>query len=448
MVQHRIGVKYMMGQRWNKSWRRVLCGLCAGLVLLSASVAGAANKGAAAKAAAKAAIEAKAKEKEKVKEKEKAKEEGQKVEVTAKSAVLIEGSTGEILYELDKDKQLMPASITKIMTLLLIFEALETGKIHLEDEVSVSEHAASMGGSQVYLEPSEKQSVDTMIKCISIASANDASVAMAEYVGGSESEFVARMNEKAKELGMENTHFLNCCGLDDDIVQGHYSSAYDIALMSRELVSKYPQISNYSTVWMDSFTHTTKKGSSEFGLTNTNKLVRTYDGITGLKTGSTSKAKYCLSATAKRNGMDLIAVVMASESPKERFVDAAKLLDYGFANCRMYTDENEELLSVRLPIARGKQEDFGIMAEGDFSQVLMQGENEEDMEKKVIYQENLQAPIKKGDKVGEIRYYLKGSQMGTVAVIATEDVEKADYGDYLKKTFQRFFMKKEEKALS
>lgn len=364
------------------------------------------------------------------------------ISITAKSAVLLEGSTGKVLYEADKDQQLMPASITKIMTLLLIFEALESGKITLEDEVTVSEHAASMGGSQVYLEPFEKQTVNTMIKCISIASANDASVAMAEYVGGSETEFVAQMNEKAKELGMKNTHFLNCCGLDDDITEGHYSSAYDIALMSRELITRFPQISDYSTVWMDSFTHTTKKGTSEFGLTNTNKLVRTYDGITGLKTGSTSKAKFCLSATARRNGMDLIAVVMASESPKDRFTDAAKLLDYGFASCQMYTDENEELLSVKLPVIRGKKEETGIMAENDFSQVLMRGEGQEDVTKETIYKESLEAPIKKGDKVGEIRYYLKGSQTGSVDILATEDIERADFFDFFQKTINRFFMEK------
>lgn len=368
-------------------------------------------------------------------------EENTEISISAQSAVLVEGSTGKILYEMDKDKQLMPASITKIMTLLLIFEALDSGKITLEEEVSVSEHAASMGGSQVYLEPFEKQTVNTMIKCINIASANDASVAMAEHISGSESEFVTQMNERARELGMKNTHFLNCCGLDDNITEGHYSSAYDIALMSRELITKHPQISKYSTVWMDSFTHTTKKGESEFGLTNTNKLVRTYDGITGLKTGSTSKAKYCLSATAKRNGMDLIAVVMASESPKERFVDAAKLLDYGFASCSLYMDENEELLSVRLPILRGKKDEVRIMAETDFSQVLMKDESENDITKKIVYHENLEAPIKMGDKVGEISYYLKGAKTGTVAVIATEEIEKAQFGDYFKKTIDRFFIR-------
>jgi len=273
--------------------------------------------------------------------------------ITSASAVLIEGSTGTILYEKNKDEQRMPASITKIMTLILIFEALDSGKIKLTDEVTVSEHAASMGGSQVYLEPNEKQTVDTMIKCISIASANDACVAMSEFIAGSESEFVNQMNAKAQELGMKNTHFLNCCGLDDDIKEGHYSSAYDIALMSRELVTKHPEISDYATVWMDEFTHVTKKGESKFGLTNTNKLVRYYNGITGLKTGSTSKAKYCLSASAKRNGIDLIAVVMAAPEPKTRFSEAASMLDYGFANCSMYSDDNTDMKIDPVVVKRG-----------------------------------------------------------------------------------------------
>ena len=209
--------------------------------------------------------------------------------LSSPSAVLIEGSTGTIIFEKNKDERLKPASVTKIMTLLLIFEAIRDGKIKMMDEVSVSEHAASMGGSQVFLEPYETQNVDTMIKCISIASANDASVAMAEFIAGSEEEFVARMNQRAKELGINNTNFVNCCGLD---VDNHYTTAYDISLMSRELITNFPEISNYSTVWMDTFVHTTKKGRTEFGLTNTNKLIKSYTGITGLKTGSTSLAKY------------------------------------------------------------------------------------------------------------------------------------------------------------
>ncbi len=371
-------------------------------------------------------------------------EETDSVSVTAKSAVLIEGSTGKIIFEQDKDKHLFPASITKIMTLLLIFEALEQGKISLEDEVSVSEYAASMGGSQVYLEPNEKQTVDTMIKCISVASANDACVAMAETIAGSETEFVKQMNEKAKELGMENTHFMNTCGLDDDITEGHYSSAYDIALMSRELITKYPQISDYATIWMENIVHKTKKGESEFGLTNTNKLVRTYDGITGLKTGSTSKAKYCLSATATRNNMDMIAVVMASETPKERFQDAAKLLDYGFANCSLYTDQNKDNTVSAVPVKKGKTEEITGQMESSFDYVCVKGQNKDEITKEVKMMEQMTAPIKKGDKIGEIQYYLSGELIGSKSIVADIDVEKATYKDYLYKLLARFFLEQKD----
>lgn len=362
------------------------------------------------------------------------------VSVTAKSAVLIEGSTGKVIYERNKDEQLMPASITKIMTLLLIFEALEAGKIKLDDMVSVSEYASSMGGSQVYLEPGETQTVNDMIKCISIASANDASVAMAEFVAGSEEEFVNKMNEKAKTLGMENTHFLNCCGLDDDITEGHYSSAYDISLMSRELITRFPQISDYSTVWMDTIIHKTKKGESEFGLTNTNKLIRSYKGITGLKTGSTSKAKYCLSATATRDGLDMIAVVMASESPKDRFSDAARLLDYGFANCHMYVDEKKNIKVPGIPVKGGKSDEVSAAAEEDFRYVCVNSENPEEITKKMTIAENAPAPVKKGDKLGEIKYYLSGEEIGASPILANEDIEKANYMDYLNKLLEKVFL--------
>ena len=227
--------------------------------------------------------------------------------LSAPSVLLMEASTGTILYEKNSHTVLRPASITKIMTLILIFDAIESGQISLEDTVTVSEYAASMGGSQVFLEPNETQTVDTMIKCISIASANDACVAMAEFICGSEAAFVEKMNERAKGLGMNDTTFVNCCGLD---VDGHMTSAYDVALMSRELTTKYPQIHNYSTIWMDTITHVTRRGSEEFGLTNTNKLIRQYQYATGLKTGSTSLAKYCVSATAVKDGMELIAVVI------------------------------------------------------------------------------------------------------------------------------------------
>lgn len=358
------------------------------------------------------------------------------LDITSKSAVLIEGSTGAILYEQNKDEKLRPASITKVMTLLLIFEALEDGKIALTDEVSVSEHAASMGGSQVFLEPNEKQTVDTMIKCISISSANDAAVAMAEYIAGSEEEFVVRMNERAKELGMENSNFVNCCGLD---VDNHYSSAYDVALMSRELVVKHPEISKYTTIWMDTITHVTKKGESEFGLSNTNKLVRTYDGITGLKTGSTSMAKYCLSATAKKNGMDLIGVVMGAPDHKIRFNEAAKLLDYGFANCRLFTDEHKDLKLEPVPVKNGVHDFIQGKAKAPFSYVCLMDAEPDKISREINIQEDISAPMKAGDTIGEITYSLDGKTIGSVPIVTETAVKKASFQDYFQKTMKIFF---------
>ncbi|MDF2609610.1 MAG: hypothetical protein K0R92_1084 [Lachnospiraceae bacterium] len=359
------------------------------------------------------------------------------LEITSTAAVLIEGSTGEIIYDKNKDEQLRPASITKIMTLLLIFEALDSGKITLSDQVTVSEHAASMGGSQVYLEPYETQDVDTMIKCISIASGNDASVAMAEHIAGSEEEFVARMNARAKELGMWNTNFVNCYGLDAD---NHYSSAYDVALMSRELITKYPEISQYSTVWMDSFIHTTRKGQSEFGLTNTNKLIKQYNGITGLKTGSTGLAKYCLSATAKREGMDLIAVIMAAPDTKTRFREASKLLDYGFANCSIYTDLNEDLEVVPIPIKKGVVDSLNYRVNDKFSYLCLKDVNSENISKEITIMESVSAPVKENDKVGEVTYSLNGKKIGSVDVVAAETIEVAKFKDYFSAVWKKYML--------
>lgn len=364
---------------------------------------------------------------------------GSAVSITAKSAVLLEGNTGEIIIEKDKDKELVPASITKIMTLNLIFEALDQGKFSLEDEVTVSEYAASMGGSQVFLEPNETQTVNTMIKCISIASANDAAVAMAEKVAGSEEAFVKMMNEKAKELGMKHTQFKNCTGLDDDIKSGHYSSAYDVALMSRELIMKHPQISSYSTVWMDSIIHKTKKGESTFGLTNTNKLVRFYDGITGLKTGSTSKAKYCLSATAKRNGMNLIAVVMAAPDHKVRFSEAQSLLDYGFANCSVYEDDYADVKWEPVKIKNGIPAQVDIYPKTKFSHTFINEYDESKIEKKITYH-TLEAPVKAGQEIGHIGYYYEGKELGSVPLLSCQDVKKADFTDLLLHAAGKLFM--------
>lgn len=367
------------------------------------------------------------------------KEQTDSLSIQSVSAVLLEGATGQIIYEKDKDKQLVPASITKIMTLNLIFDALESGKIKLEDTVTVSEYAAKMGGSQVYLEPGETQSVNDMIKCISIASANDAAVAMAEKVAGSEAEFVKKMNDKARELGMKNTNFKNCTGLDDSIESGHYSSAYDVALMSRELITKHPQITKYSTVWMDKITHTTKKGTSEFGLTNTNKLVRFYEGITGLKTGSTSKAKYCLSATAKRNNMDLIAVVMAAPDHKLRFSEASALLDYGFAKCSFYTDNHEKQKFDPVPIQGGIKREITPIPETAFHYTFTTDVDTSKITSEITYLKQNKAPIKKGALLGKITYYYQNNEIGFINLVAGEDIKKASYSDLLVQMIDRFF---------
>lgn len=364
---------------------------------------------------------------------------GSAVNISAKAAVLIEGNTGEILYEKDKDVELIPASITKIMTLTLIFEAIDSGKIKLTDNVSVSEYAAGMGGSQVFLEPNETQTVDTMIKCISIASANDAAVAMAEKIAGSETNFVKLMNEKAKSLGMKHTQFKNCTGLDDDITSGHFSSAYDVALMSRELIMKHPQISNYSTVWMDTIIHKTKKGESEFGLTNTNKLVRFYDGITGLKTGSTSKAKYCLSATAKRNGLNLIAVIMAAPDHKVRFAEAQALLDYGFANCQIYEDDGNGLALESVSVKGGMPASVSVRPDGIFSYTFTSDFDKNKIKRDVQYNK-VSAPIKKGDVVGQIQYSYDRKEMGSLPLVSCEEAKEAGYFDYLKQSIGKLFL--------
>lgn len=366
---------------------------------------------------------------------------GGAVDISSVSAVLIEGSTGDIIYEKDKDKELVPASITKIMTLTLIFEALDNGKLTLETPVSVSEYAASMGGSQVFLEPNETQTVDTMIKCISIASANDAAVAMAEKIAGSEEAFVKKMNEKAVALGMKHTQFKNCTGLDDNIESGHFSSAYDVALMSRELITKHPEISNYSTVWMDTIIHKTKKGETEFGLTNTNKLVRFYDGITGLKTGSTSKAKYCLSASARREDMDLIAVIMAAPDHKKRFSEAQALLDYGFANCHIYRDTDIAQALKPVPVQGGKEDQVVPVPKSTFSYLLKNEDSSAAPTRKISYFDAQKAPLKKGAPVGSVDYYEKDKKIGSVVLAASKDIPAAGFTDYLLALTKKLFHK-------
>lgn len=352
------------------------------------------------------------------------------VETESPSVILMEVTTGTVLAEKNAQEQRSPASITKIMTLLLIFEELEKGTLHLEDEVITSAHAKSMGGSQVYLEEGEKQTVETMIKCIVVASGNDASVAMAEHIAGSEDGFVDKMNQKAKELGMNDTHFEDCCGLTDS--DSHYTTAEDVARMSRELITKYPQILKYSSIWMENITHVTAQGTKEFCLTNTNKLIRSLDGCVGLKTGSTSKARFCVSAVAKRENLTLLAVVMGAPDSKIRNRDAASLLNYGFGSCQMYEDDNEEKLSPA-PVQRGIEDTVKCRILEPFYYLDTEGRNLENIEKEIQIKEGITAPVKKGDVLGKAVFMLDGEVIGETDIIATENVEKAGFFDYLKK---------------
>lgn len=350
--------------------------------------------------------------------------------LTSKSSILMEASTGTVIYESNADEKLSPASITKIMTLILIFDNINSGKITLSDTVTTSAYAKSMGGSQVFLEEGEIQTVETLIKCITIASGNDASVAMAEHIAGSETEFINQMNERAAQIGMTNTHFEDCCGLTDS--QNHYTSARDVAIMSRELITKYPEIFNYSTIWMENITHVTNKGSSEFGLANTNKLLKQYEWATGLKTGSTSLAKYCLSATARKNDIDLIAVIMAAPDYKVRFSEAISLLNYGYANCKLYKSINDDKLN-NISVKGGIDNELGCRYSGDFAYLSTTGENVDSIEKKIILSEDLEAPVYEGDIVGRAEYCLGDKVVGSVDILADTTIEKAGFKEYFKK---------------
>ena len=327
------------------------------------------------------------------------------------SAILMDAKTGRVLYEQNADAALPPASVTKIMTLLLVMEALDGGRISLSDEVSVSAHAASMGGSQVYLKEGERMTVEEMLKCVIIASANDCAVALAEFVAGSEESFVAAMNARAAELGMVNTHFENTNGLDDTATS-HLTSARDIALMSAALIA-HPKILEYSGIWMD----TIRDGA--FGLTNTNRLVRFYPGCTGLKTGSTAKAKFCISATAERDGLSLICVIMAAETRDVRNATAAKLLDYGFANYAAYATEGGARC---LPVLGGVADACNVRYDA-FTATVPKGERAK-VTVETELPEALCAPIAAGEQVGRIVYRLNGEEIGTVPIVAESEVGK------------------------
>ena len=349
--------------------------------------------------------------------------------IQAPSGVLMEAQTGTVIFGKDKDTRRSPASITKIMTLILIFDALEKGSLKMDDTVITSAYAKSMGGSQVFLEEGETQTVETMIKCIVVASGNDASVAMAEHICGSEQEFVRHMNERAAGLGMKNTNFEDCCGLTDSA--NHYTTAEDIAIMSRELITKYPKILEYSSIWMENITHVTRQGSKEFGLTNTNKLLRSYEGCVGLKTGSTSLAKYCLSAVAQRNGITLIAVVMAAPDYKVRFKDAAAMLNYGFSRCSLYIDERMQELP-EVPVKRGKEKAVSLVYEEQFRYLDVSGGNIGKVEKKLRIHREVEAPVEKGSQAGEMIYSADGKELGRVRVLYARSVGEVTYLDCLK----------------
>lgn len=338
--------------------------------------------------------------------------EAPQMELTAKSALLMEPTTGKILFEKASHEKLPPASVTKIMTMLLVMEAIDNGQCTYEDMVRTSALAASMGGSQVFLEENEEMSVHDMLKAVAVASGNDAAVALAEFVAGSHEEFVAKMNARAKELGMADTTFINCNGLDDP---NHVTSAHDIALMSCELL-KHPKILEYTTVWMD----TLRNG--EFGLVNTNKLIRFYSGANGLKTGSTGAAGFCISASAKRENMQLIAVVMGAPTSKERFADASKLLDYGFSNYAISNSlvTEEELSDIR--VQKGTQNTLGIGMSQDFNMLLKKSDINK-IEKKITLPDSVRAPIHENDKVGEVEFFIDGESIGKSDIVAKQNVD-------------------------
>lgn len=357
-------------------------------------------------------------------------------ELQAPSMILMEASTGKVIYEREADVELSPASITKLMTLYLIFEELETGKIRLDDEVVTSAYAKSMGGSQVFLEEGEIQTVDTLLKCISVASGNDACVAMAEYISGSEEEFVNLMNETAKMIGMNHSHFVDCCGLSDS--DEHYMSAKDVALIACELITKHPQIFDYSKIWMEDITHTTKKGSSTFTLANTNKLLKQYEYATGLKTGSTDKAKYCFCGTAQKDGMNLIAVVMAAPDFKERFSDAQTLLEYGFNTCSIYKD-SVPLDDTDLVVEGALQDSVVVNSKQEFVYLNTNKDEGSAITKEVVLPEKIEAPVKQGDVAGVVKYIQDGIEIGMADIVFSENVAKATYGDCIKRIMEIAF---------
>ena len=344
-------------------------------------------------------------------------------------AILIEQKTGQILYEHNMHEKLRPASVTKVMSLLLIMEALDSGQISLTDKIPCTEDAAGMGGSQIWLEVGEELTVDEMLKAICVVSANDCTVAMADYLCGSQEAFVQKMNERAKELGMNDTTFKNCHGIDED---GHVTSAYDIALMSRELLNNHPSIMNYTTIWMDTLRH----GESE--LVNTNKLIRNYKGATGLKTGSTSVALYNLSASATRDGLSLIAVIMKAPTTKIRFEEAQKLLDYGFSNYQYKLIARGGDILKEVEVNKGVTPKLNLVIENDVGILVKKGEDK-NIEQIVNIDENISAPVTQGQKLGEMIFTLNGQEIGRSNLIAEINIGKRTFFNIALNAYQSWF---------
>lgn len=344
----------------------------------------------------------------------------------AKGAILMEAETGTVLYESESKTKLYPASVTKVMTMLLIMEALDSGSVTEDDPVTASENACSYGGTQIYLEVGETMTLRDLLKSVAVNSANDAAVALGEYLAGSEGAFVAKMNERAKELGAENTNFVNPCGLPDE---NHYTCAYDVALFTKELLT-HPHILDYTGIWMDSL----RNGG--FGLANTNKLLKTYDGITGMKTGYTEAAGHCLAATATRDGMSLIAVVLGGETSKGRFASAASLLDYGFGGYTVVRRSVGDLPD--LPVLRGKADTVSVAAEGNLTLVVKKSEVS-NIALEVTVEEVLQAPVSVGQVVGTAKFMYEGEEVLSVSVVATKSVEKAGFFDYFGQMLDQLF---------
>lgn len=355
-------------------------------------------------------------------------EDNNSLNLESGSAILIEQSTGQVLYSHNSHEKLRPASVTKVMSILLIMEQIDSGKLSYTDQIPCSENARSMGGSQIWLDTKETLTVDEMLKAICVVSANDCVVAMAEHIAGSEEAFVQMMNDKAKELGMNDTTFKNCHGIDED---GHETSAYDIALMSRELLTKHPDITKYTTIWMDSL----RDGKSE--LVNTNKLIRNYKGATGLKTGSTSIALYNLSASATRDNLSLIAVIMKAPTTKIRFAEAEKLLDYGFSNFQYSKFSNENDILKSISVQKGVKDSIDLAYETSVGALVKKGESK-NVEQTINIPEIISAPINKGDVIGNIVYTIDGNEVAKVNIIANESVEKNNIINMINYVFKKW----------